>query len=106
MSTNHNTVELPLTLADIARVQRWYRSYALKNATIDAHDVVLNAHLDTVRVAMEDRLVVRADAIRHRSDSVRFQHTGAERRSRLTVPGIAHSVRPQRIIRPALAVTH
>jgi hypothetical protein len=100
MSHTNPTVDLRLTLADVARMQRWYRSYALKNDRIDAHDLVLNAHLDTVRTNMEHRLVVRADAIRHRSDTVRFQHTGAERRNRVTV-----QVRPRRIVR-AVALTH
>ena len=100
MSHTINTMEVPLTRADVARIQRWFRSYASKNSTIDAHDLVLNAHLETVRTAMEDRVVVRAQAIRQRSDSVRFQHTGAERRSRVSVPA-----RPQRIVR-AVAITH
>lgn len=100
MSITNPQTEVPMTLADIQRLQRWYRSYVLKNPSVDAHDLVLNAHLDTVRTAIEDRLVVRAQAIRSRSDVQRFQHTGAERRSRVTVP-----TRPPRITR-AVAITH
>lgn len=90
--------DVTLSANELMRLGSWYRSHvADKHAITTPEDIVLDAKLNMIRVDLENRHVVRSEAVRTRSDVQR--HVGVERRTR--VPLISH-----RIIRPVVKVTN
>lgn len=95
--------ETTITLSEVLRMQSWFRSFSLdRNASMTPDDIVLDAKLSYLRFDMEARSVVRSEAIREKSTTRRYRHTGVERRNRVQQVEVTP---PKRMVRYVMA-TH
>jgi catechol-2,3-dioxygenase len=85
--------DVTLSAGELERLDSWYKSLiADRHARVTPEDLVLNAKLKMILVDLENRRVVRSEAINNRY-APRAQHTGVERRSRVE-PTTHRFVRP------------